>query len=218
LRLEAPLLNIRIKKNYNLNKNNELFLYSYGLSLNFSTYPIKNLGNSILKFLNFLEGKQRFSCDFFFKNFYTFKYLNTDYYYYNNPIFFIGNSIINRKDSKSFLLSFIYFLKNKFKFLVFNLISSFLGFYSYSNLIGNIFLNNKNLGLLFNFSDNENKLESEDCLIVFQGFIKNSMYFNSDLIFPSSAIYEFDSIFINLEGRYRFIKQSIKSFAGIYSD
>ena len=44
LRLESPILNIRIKKNYNLNKHNELFLYSYGLSLNNSTYPIKNLG------------------------------------------------------------------------------------------------------------------------------------------------------------------------------
>ena len=219
LRLESPLLNIRVKKNFNLNKNNELFLYSYGLSLNYSTYPIKNIGNAIFKFLYFLEGKQRFSCDFFFKNFYTFKYLNQDYNYYNNPMFFIGNSIINRKDSKTFLSSFIYFFKNKFNFLVFNLISSFLGFYSYSNLIGNICSNYKNIGFLYNFSDMFNsKSTNEDCFIVFQGFIKNSMYFESDLILPSSAIYEFDSIFINLEGRYRSIKQSIKSFFDIYSD
>jgi NADH dehydrogenase/NADH:ubiquinone oxidoreductase subunit G len=94
-----------------------------------------------------------------------------------------------------------------------------LGFYSYSNLIGDIFLNKKNIGFLYNFSDMyKSKLESEDCLIVFQGFIKNSMYFDSDLVLPSSAIYEFDSIYINLEGRYRFIKQAIKSFTGIYSD
>jgi len=50
LRLESPLLNIRVKKNFNLNKNNELFLYSYGLALNYSTYPIKNLG---IQFQNF---------------------------------------------------------------------------------------------------------------------------------------------------------------------
>ena len=53
LRLESPLLNIRIKKNFNLNKNNELFLYSYGLSLNNSTYPIKNLGIQYWNLLNF---------------------------------------------------------------------------------------------------------------------------------------------------------------------
>lgn len=219
LRLESPLLNIRIKKNYNLNKNNELFLFSFGLALNNSTYPIKNLGNSINKFISFLEGKQRFSCDFFFKNFYTFKYLNVDYKVYNNPAFFLGNSIINRKDSKSFLSSFVYFLKNKFKFLTFNLISSFLGFYSYSNLIGDIFINEKNIGFLYNFSDNTlNKELNNDYFFVYQGFIKNSVYFDSNLILPSNAIYEFDSVFINLEGRYRFAKQSIKSFSGIYSD
>jgi len=169
--------------------------------------------------LSFLEGRQRFSCDFFFKNFYTFEFLNQDYKFYNNPMFFLGNSIINRKDSKTFLSSFIYFFKNKFKFLAFNLISSFLGFYSYSNLIGDIYFNNQNIGFYYNFSDmSKNKLDNEACFIVFQGFIKNAVYFESDLIFPSSAIYEFDSIFINLEGRYRFAKQVIKSFNGIYND
>ena len=219
LRMESPLLNIRIKKNFNLNKNNELLLYSYGLSLNNSTYPIKNLGNTITKFVGFLEGKQRFSCDFFFKNFYTFKHLNVDYNYYNNPAFFLGNSIISRKDSKSFLSSFVYFLKDKFNFITFNLISSFLGFYSYSNLIGDTFINKKNIGFLYNFSDKLfNKEDSDEYFFVYQGFIKNSIYFDSDLVLPANAVYEFDSIFINLEGRYRFAKQSIKSFAGIYSD
>lgn len=219
LRLESPLLNIRVKKNFNLNKNNELFLYSYGLSLNNSTYPVKNLGNSLLKFIGFLEGKQRFSCDFFFKNFYTFKHLNVDYNYYNNPAFFLGNSIIHRKDSKTFLSSFVYFLKDKFNFITFNLISSFLGFYSYSNLIGDIFINKNNIGFLYNFSDlSIQQTENDNYFHVYQGSIKNSIYFESDLILPSNAIYEFDSIFINLEGRYRFAKQSIKSFLGIYSD
>jgi hypothetical protein len=59
------VLNIRIKKNYNINKNNELFLFSYGLSLNNLNYPIKNIGNSIVKFLKFLKGKVRFFSNFF---------------------------------------------------------------------------------------------------------------------------------------------------------
>ena len=65
LRLENPLLNIRIKKNYNINKNNELFLFSYGLSLNNMNYPIKNIGNNIIKFLKLFKGKTRFFSIFF---------------------------------------------------------------------------------------------------------------------------------------------------------
>jgi hypothetical protein len=115
LRLESPLLNVRLKKNYNINKNNELFFYSYGISLNYSTYPIKNLGNSILKFFLFMEGKQRFFCDFFFKEFNSLIYLNyKNIFFYKKPIFFMGNSLLHRSDSKSFVLSFIFFLKNKF--------------------------------------------------------------------------------------------------------
>jgi len=69
IRLESPLLNIRIKKNYNVNKNNELFLYSYGLALKHLTYPLKFIGNCIFKFLSILRCKQRFLCDLFFKDF-----------------------------------------------------------------------------------------------------------------------------------------------------
>ena len=113
----------------------------------------------------------------------------------------------------------MYFLKDKFNFITFNLISSFLGFYSYSNLIGSIPITKSNIGFFYNFSDKAvSKLEGDSYFFVYQGFIKNSIYFDSDLILPSNAIYEFDSIFINLEGRYRFAKQSIKSFSGIYSD
>ena len=86
-------------------------------------------------------------------------------------------------------------------------------------MIGDANISVQNIGFLYNFSDTSiNKMKNDDYFFVYQGFIKNSIYFDSDLILPSNAIYEFDSIFINLEGRYRFAKQSIKSFAGIYSD
>src|ERR1700743_726586 len=114
LRLENPVLNIRIKKNYNINKNNELFLFSYGLSLNNLNYPIKNIGNSIVKFLKFLKGKVRTFSNFFFKSFLSFCYISNNFILYNKPIFFLGHSIINREDSLSFIFSFFIFLKNKF--------------------------------------------------------------------------------------------------------
>jgi hypothetical protein len=114
LRLENPLLNIRIKKNYNINKNNELFFYSYGLSLNNMNYPVKNLGNNTKKFLGLLKGKVRIFSNFFFKFFLSFFFLNLNINFYKKPIFFLGNSILSRYDSISFLYSFIYFFKKKF--------------------------------------------------------------------------------------------------------
>jgi molybdopterin-dependent oxidoreductase-like protein len=41
---------------------------------------------------------------------------------------------------------------------------------------------------------------------------------NSNVILPSSAPYEMESFYINLEGRYRFMKKHIKNFLAIYAD
>src|SRR3982750_2022658 len=84
IRLEAPILNIRIKKNYNMNKNNELILYSYGFYLNNMSYPLKLLGNSILKLLLIFRNKHRFLCDFYFKNFISSTFLSNDIILYKN--------------------------------------------------------------------------------------------------------------------------------------
>ena len=220
LRLEAPLLNIRIKKNFNINKNNELFLYSFGLSLNYATYPIKNIGNTILKFLKFIEGKVRFACDLFIKNFYTFNILNKYYFFNMQVLFFLGNSVLLRNDSKSFFNSLFFNLNNKFPFFIFNVINSFLGFYSYSNLFINKNNGNKNniknnYSLYYLLSNEINFLKNKtQKYFVFQ----NLLYFNANLIFSTTALYEFDSLYINLEGKYRHIKQSIKSFDGVYHD
>lgn len=217
LRLESPLLNIRIKKNYNLNKNNELYIYSYGLSLKFSTFPIKNISNCILKFLFFLEGRQRFLCDFFLKSFFSFNYLSQKFNFFYKTIFFFGNSIINRVDAKSFLISYFFFLKKKFNIISFNLINNYLGYYSYNNICYNneIFkLDSVNLLYLLNSETNEIKSN----FIIYQGFLKNDLYYKSDLILSSSAPYEYDALYINLEGRYRFLKQAVKSFMHIYND
>jgi len=223
MRLESPLLNIRLKKNYNINKNNELFFFSYGISLNYSTYPVKNLGNSIVKFILFLEGKQRFFCDFFFKEFKTFSFLSfSNVFFYQKPIFFLGNSILQRNDSKNFILSFIFLLKNKFNWSSFNFINSYLGYFSYSNILYNKFYNLKNnyTGFLYLISNELNNLVNIDktkLFILYQGFIKN---FNLDvnLILPVTAPYEMNCLFINLEGRFRYLKQILKSDINLYSD
>ena len=222
IRLEAPLINIRIKKNFNINKNKELFLYSYGLALKFLTYPIKNLGNSIFKFFLLLEGKQRFLCDLFVKSFVTLKYLSNYFNFLNKTIFIFGNSVINRIDAKSFLLSYFFFLKKKFQLINFNLIHNNLGFYTYNNIFFNNIKNyihkirNYGLSYILGSENIENNIKSD--IVIYQGFIKTDFYYNSNLILSTTAPYEFDSIYINLEGRYRYLKQVVKSFIGSYND
>lgn len=226
LRLENPLLNIRIKKNYNINKNSELFLFSYGLSLNNMNYPIKNLGNSIFKFLIFLKGKTRIFSIFFYKSFFSFSYINLNIKLYNLPIFFGGHTILNREDSISFLYSFINYFKKKFNWNTFNLIVNNLGILSFNTIIysnKNIIKKNFN-GLLYSISNdlfpyfnlNINKFT----FIIYQGFIKGNsdLFLKANIILPSTAPYEMDNLSINLEGRYRFMKKNIKNFVTIYTD
>lgn len=224
LRLENPLLNIRIKKNYNINKNNELFFFSYGLSLINMNYPIKNLGNNILKFLRFLKGKVRIFSIFFFKSFFSFSFINLNIKLYNSPILICGQTLLMREDSLSFLYSFIYFFKKKFSWNAFNLIINNLGLLSFNTIIyNNITHSIKNIrnGLLYNISNDILSffLKKYD-FIIYQGFIKgnSNLFLNANIILPSTAPYEMDNLFINLEGRYRLMKKHIKNFSTIYAD
>jgi hypothetical protein len=186
--------------------------------MKYVTYPVKNLGNSILKFILFLEGKQRFSCDFFFKNFYTVNYSSKDFNLYNKCSFFLGNSILFRVDSKSFLSSFLYFFKKIFNFIYFNLINSFLGFYSYSNIISYKKFNEiKNIDFLYTISD-DFKFDINFKNLIYQNFIKSKLYYKADLILPITGFYEFDSHYINMEGRFRVIKQVIKNSSVNYTN
>lgn len=225
LRLENPLLNIRIKKNYNANKNNELFLFSYGLSLNYLSYPIKNLGNNIIKFLMFLKGKTRTFSNIFFKSFLSFSFVASKKNIYNNPVFFLGNSIINREDSLSFIHCFIFFFKKKFNWNSFNVIINNLGLLSYNTIIyNNIYMKKVKQfnGLLYNISNDVSYFTflNKFAFVIYQGFVKSNsqLYTKADIIIPSTAPYEMDGLFINLEGRYRFMKKHIKNFLAIYSD
>jgi NADH dehydrogenase/NADH:ubiquinone oxidoreductase subunit G len=54
LRMELPLLNSRLRKNYLYNNLN---IYSFGLSLNYLTFPVKNLGIALNLLLNFSKLK-----------------------------------------------------------------------------------------------------------------------------------------------------------------
>jgi hypothetical protein len=128
---------------------------------------------------------------------------------------------MNRIDSKSFLVSYFFFLKQKFQIISFNIINNYLGFYTYSNIIFNNIKSYiskiENYGFSYILgSDNTENITSD--IVVYQGFIKTNLYYNANLIFATTSPYEYDSLYINLEGRFRYIKQVIKSFIGAYND
>src|SRR5436853_387002 len=124
--------------------------------------------------------------------------------------------------SKSFLLSYFFFLKKKFQLINFNLIHNNLGFYTYNNIffnnIKNYIYKIKNYGLSYILGSENIEYNFKSDIIIYQGFIKTDFYYNSNLILATTAPYEFDSIYINLEGRYRYLKQVVKSFMGSYND
>jgi hypothetical protein len=150
LRIELPLLNLRFRKNY-IEKQN-MNSYSFGLALNYLTFPVRNLGNSIKTILAFIEGK-------FYLNFIIFFYdfFNINYFNYTNIIkiyFFIGMSVLNRIDSNSILFFFFNLFKELkyFDSLNLNILSKFLGRISMfeigslssirSNMLNNKMVNN----------------------------------------------------------------------------
>ena len=69
LRLELPLLLIRIRKFFFLQDQNLLF-FSFGLNVKFlgDLVNVKNLGNSVLSIKNFFEGKFKSISNFFLQN------------------------------------------------------------------------------------------------------------------------------------------------------
>jgi predicted molibdopterin-dependent oxidoreductase YjgC len=78
-------------------------------------------------------------------------------------------------------------------------------------------------GLLYNISNDIlpiNIFLNKFAFIIYQGFFKINtfIYTKSDVIIPSTAPYEMDGLFINLEGRYRFMKKHIKNFLAVYTD
>jgi NADH dehydrogenase/NADH:ubiquinone oxidoreductase subunit G len=75
IRSEAPLINSRLRKNF-LN-NIEFKAYSIGLALNYTSYPIQNIGNSMKILYKFLEGR------FFGTKYFINDYLNVIYFGYN---------------------------------------------------------------------------------------------------------------------------------------
>jgi hypothetical protein len=105
--------------------------------LQYSAFPIKNLGNTIYSITKFFEGKFNLNYIIFFYDYFNINFYNI--YFIKKFQFFISTSVLNRIDCNSFLLGFLYFFNilKHYTFQCFNVISRFLGRIS-SFEIGNL--------------------------------------------------------------------------------
>lgn len=226
--MELPLVNLKIRKNY---IENEYFnSFSFGLSLNYLTFPVKNLGNSIYSLIKFLEGKFYLNFIVFLYNFYNVNFYNVNYI--KNINFFIGMSVLNRIDSNSILFGFLN-LFNKFKLYDYsnlNLISKFLGRIS-SFEIGILQGLNSNMlnqkiykkainhycGIDLDVSKIYNL--SKENINIYQGsFYLNFFMIYIWLILPTTLYHEDYLGYINLEGRYRLSQKAVSTTTNIKND
>lgn len=224
LRLESPILNIKLRKK----KIKEGILFFTIGSIFNDNLNCKNLGLNINNLLNYLYGKNKIS---------SFIIKNSKILYKNildSNIFLFGNNIISRLDNKS-IINTIYKYNTLLNFLYkkFNYISNFFFefcrnnlFYIFEKNIININLNILYLNLstilyeefnLINNIHNIEKISNNDIVYllgvdnfflkkikfsIFQGHHINLEYLNIDLIFPSTTFLEKLSNYIDIEGNY----------------
>jgi len=229
LRLESPILNIKLRKK-KIKENLVYLIIGSNFNDNLNS---KHIGLNILNLVAYLQGKIKI-CNLIIKK---IKKLNINY---NNILdlnmFLLGNNIILRTDVKDI----INIIKKKNKLL--NLIN--LSIYNKNNIyISNYFFKNNflilkkkenikiNINLLnlnlstilyeelnmFNNVHNIQKINTNDLVYllgidnfllkktkfsIFQGHHINLEYVNIDLIFPNVTFLEKSSNYLNIEGTF----------------
>ena len=220
LRLENPLLNLRLKK---LVDKNLIKVFSFGSSFgyNFLNY---NFGNSIKNFLNFIEGKNILNNSFsktektlfvFNWNFFNKVKNNFDFYNFkNNNLKFLSNKLkftVLTRDSTSLL---------SFDFNLTKTINSFDDF-SFSD---KRFLLNDSLFYLLNAESYNFFLKNYDFFDKKKVILQNmynpgqKIINKADFILPSAHFIEKNATYINFFGLIQKVKFILFPFKNVRSD
>ena len=226
IRLEAPILNIKLRKN--IFKEN-LIYSNIGNMFNDNLNSI-SLGLNIKNLINFLIGKLKFNINImkYFRttlNKANLKNFKDDY------LILIGNNIILQKDNYNIYNMLIQKLKNYFsdkkifnkKFLLknnlkkkeknkrnllynlkmnLNIIYLNLIYLLYDEFINkNIHEVNENqLKIIYIINGNYNIKKKNDKFIIYQGHLLDINIFNIDLILPNSTFLEKSNKYLNIAG------------------
>lgn len=194
MRLELPLLNLRIRKSF-LNNNSPVISFGFSTSLTYNFFQQGNNNNSVFRFLN---GKS-----------YASKCLIDSKF----PIIFIGTNL-SKNFSNNFFLNFFFSL-NKYSNLITSQGWHGLNFIDpkivsqasrdlslqYTGLNDILFLKNSFIYLCgvenLDFLQIKNSLN----FIIFQGHTGNDLAFSSDIIFPGCNFIEKESLYLSLQGK-----------------
>jgi len=221
LRLENPLLNSRLRKNFNNRlKKNKLLVYSFGLSVNYTTFPIINLGNSIKTLASLCQWKLHKFQKFTFSGFNSLQNFNIFIPNKINPVLLIGSNILNRKDSNNILRSlykFSIFIENKLikpEYPIYNLTNNYLGKITYNEL-GFRCKTSKN-GNKINYYINSEPEKNINNFSIYQGpFLINK---NINVFLPTAVYTECINTYMNIEMRIRLSKIATSSERHVLTD
>ena len=227
LRLESPLLNSKFRRMY-LANNKNFRCFSIGQALDYTTFPIINLGNSIYCLKSFLKGNVVQAKSIFLSRFFTGSLMG----YHSNPfsrsLLLLGMSFVTRKDSRVLSSNFYSFLKKLKKFNSFlssGFLSSNLGFLSSSELNFSkekSFTkdNPENLGFVFLHNTFNYLFINLYSFSIYQGHYVNAFQHSSKLsvFLPSTLFVENSNTFLNMEGRLRVTKKIVTPFKFVFSD
>lgn len=219
LRVENPLLNSRLRKNY---LNNKGVIYSFGNGLTYSTYPVINIGNSLKSLMLFLQGKYYYFNKLFFHSFYNMSYINNQNYANHGSIgLIIGQQILFRPDAKVItdcLITFSnrlnkYYLVNK---PVYGTCVNYLGYISCAELALYNYANKKNnsiSGTSFTYHIGTEYVpnKNHDDFVVYQGYQLPDNHKEIDVFLPTTTHHETVHTYMNMQGRVRSTKVALAS-------
>ncbi len=181
LRLEAPILNLKIRRNV-LNNNLKIYILGYNADL---TYPAIFVGNTTKILISICRGKHPLS-----------KILNN----VKNPQIFVGFSLLELVS-----INIVTYIKKYVKDIKINFINQFS-----TNTISleyninqkKVIKSNKRILYILNNDDIIiNKKESD--FIVYQGHHGSQISASADLILPGSTLLEKNGTLVNMQGLHQ---------------
>ena len=182
-RLEATMINARIRKNF-VNKKTEVF--SIG-NPGDQTYKINLLGDN-LSILKDIEAETNSFTDKIKKS--------------KRPIFIIGESVLNSKQGKFVLETSKNILKK------YNALSGLNTLHRNASSVGALMLGAYNTNqdvlkneILYLIGADEVEIDNKNKFIIYQGSHGSKNTKIADVVLPGAAYTEKDSLYVNLEGR-----------------
>lgn len=188
-RLEAPIINLRLRKRI----NEGVKIFSFGYNINYS-YRVVNIGSDVKSLRSVVEGKHLLS-----------KIILQS----GSPFVLLGSSVLQRLDAKYFInilnsikhytksiISVLHLSSSKINSAELNLFN-----YGYMDFLPNKETYSEGRLLYVIGADNVSISRNPMDFVVYQGHHGDSVASVADIILPSSTPFEKNGIYLNIEGK-----------------